>query len=57
MTPEEILKQAQNAAKIASDKVAAKKTKVIEIPLLKLKLNKFEILIVHYIYFFKNMCY
>lgn len=28
MTPEEILKQAQNAAKIASEKLASKNTKV-----------------------------
>lgn len=31
MTPDEILKQAQNAAKMASDKLATKNTKVITI--------------------------
>lgn len=46
LTPDEILKQAQNAAKIASEKLATKNTKVFEFwicilkNLIKLKINK-----------------
>lgn len=55
MTPDEILKQVQNAAKIASEKLAAKNTKVFNYKfIIQLILVKFRN--ITYLSSFSNFC-